>query len=157
MNYREFVDFAKDSVWNIATTFEKPDDDWEPVALLEDENGQTIIAALMMDKADYPAAVSIMAKQTKATKVALVTSAWGLMFDSKEAAEAWNDDPDALMPSQHPDGFEQVVISVYDAERVEAWSAKILRDDEQPPTLAEWEWGSEPDGRMVGPIREAMR
>lgn len=157
MTYREFADWAKKAVRDIGGSFTEPDDDWDAVALIEGGDGQTIVAALMMDKRDFPAAVSLMAKQAKATKVALVTSAWGLLLRSREEAEAYYADPEALPPSQHPDGYEQVVISVFDAERVEAWSAKILRDGEQPPSLAEWEWGSEPDGRMIGPIREAMR
>lgn len=158
MTYREFADWAKDSVRKISASFDKPDDDWDPVALVEGGDGQAIIVALVMDKRDYPAAVSVIVEKTKARKVALVTSAWGLEFANREEGEAWNADPEALPPSQHPDGFEQVVVSVFDAERVEAWSAKILRDGEQPPGLAEWDWGgAEVDGPMVGPIREALR
>lgn len=157
MTYREFTDWAKDAVRKIGESFTEPDDDWEPTALIEGGEG-TIVVALAMEKALWPSAVAIMAQKTKATKVALVTSSWGLHFSSSEEYDAYCADPDALSPSKHPNGIEMVAVTIYDAERVEAWSARILRDGEQPPSLSEWEWGgAEPDGRMVGPIREAMR
>ncbi len=158
MTYREFTEYAKDSVRKIGASFTEPDDDWEPVALVESAEGNTVVG-LMVDKAYWPEIVSAIVKETKATKVALVASSWGLEFTSSAEYDAYMADPDAPPPSKHPNGVEQVVVSIFDAERVEVWSAKILRDGEQPPVLDEWDWGGdvEPSGRMVDPIRAAMR
>jgi|ERR1700729_795951 len=158
MTYREFVEYAKDSVRKIGESFKDPEDDWEPVALIENSDGKAIIVALSAPKEIWPMAVGAIVQQERATKVALITSSWGLEFTSSEEYDAYMADDDAPSPSKHPNGVEQVVVSVFDAERVEAWSAKILRDGEQPPVLGEWGWGgADPSGRMIDPIRAAMR
>ena len=157
MTYRDFVDYVKSSARQVGTFFTEPDDDWEPVALLETKEGEMVIVSLAMDKQLWPKAISEMVEQAGIVKVALVTSSWGLEFETPEEYEAYmeNDEPS---PSKHPNGFEMLVLSIFDQERVEAWSARIQRHDDEPPTLDEWDWGgTEPDGRMIEPIREAMR
>lgn len=157
VTYREFVEYAKDFVRKIGESFKDPEDDWEPVALIKGDEGIALVG-LVLDKAHWPEVVSAIVKKTKATKVALITSSWGLEFTSSEEYDAYMADDDAPSPSKHPNGVKQVVVNVFDAERVEAWSAKILRDGEQPPVLGEWDWGgADPSGRMIDPIRAAMR
>jgi hypothetical protein len=54
---------------------------------------------------------------------------------------------------------EDVLLSVFDAERHEAWLAEVTRDRTGRPTLGKWrlEGPDAMSGHWIDPIREAMR
>ena len=157
MTYREFADWAKDSVEEVRQQFTDSNDDWAPVVLLERKDGAKAPMFLDFHKSLWPEAISTLVKELEVIKVAMVNSSWTLQFKSHEEREEWEADEDSLPPSEHPQGIETLLVTVYDAERTEAWAARIIRHEEKPPVLEDWTLADQAEGAMVSAISEALR
>jgi hypothetical protein len=155
-------------VRDVGRAFTKPDDDWAPMALLGLPGGQIIPAAVDMsffaDDAAKDAlvdtALPALIAETGANKLALVLSAWMRVVSIHAPMDARGYPADGIRPTDAPDRQEVVAVGVYDAERVEAHLARIIRDGKRPPRLARWIAQPTTDlaGRFFGQrIQEAMR
>lgn len=163
MDFDEFATMVRDGVDHVGHGFTSPDDDWSTMAFLEHGHDITLVALALETTPQIVAAVRGLIAQTKATKIALVTSTW--MVDLLEVT-----DPDIrakfgrdeIMPEDYdgPGKYESVVVSVFDAEIIKAWNAIIERHPDAPPTLGEWQPLGDVgtmSGAMVEPIHEALR
>lgn len=158
MTYRDFVEHVKANARRRARTFTRPMDDW-PMTVVTEHSGESPHAFDLPDwiansdnaKEALGVALAAAARETKPTKVALISSAWMI---KRPPDEPLPDKP----PSQHADRQEIVMVVVVDAERSEGWMAEIKRFRAKPPTLGAWQ-GSEPGvaGRLAGPLIEALR
>jgi hypothetical protein len=97
-------------------------------------------------------------------KFATVNAAWGMEPGSPLAREINRlveaDAPIPAFDEMGLDGLcEDVLLSVFDAERHEAWLAEVTRDRTGRPTLGKWrlEGPDAMSGHWIDPIREAMR
>lgn len=141
--------------------FTQPDDDWTPIAFLqgkdeqvtfplgefmEDDRSKDILAHLIL-----PGAI----KHLKATSMVTVMSIW----QSKTSAESLA--TEYIPPSQCEDRTEHVMITEYTAEGVQRQAfAQILRHEDKPPTLDEWQQMDDAigfSGRFVEPIVKALK
>lgn len=144
--------------------FTKPDDDWTPVAFLETPDGQVTmpLAPYMGSPQEkdvlsgmlLPAAITEM----KASRLVMVLSVWVGKAKSKEEFES----EDFVPPSQQPERVEKVMIMEYTREGItRSTSALIIRHENAPPTLGEWEDDFEnvdrTEGRFVGTIVKALK
>ena len=146
-----------------AVAFTEPDDDWVPVLFMEDSEGNqaTMPIEMFMQNEQtknlltdmiIPAAI----KNFKARTVVMVLSVWRSTLPPDVD---WQDRP---TPSEDLDRREEVMIIEYTAEGVtRSAMAEIIRHENAPPTLAEWDDMGEAslsqEGRFVGPIVAAMK
>jgi hypothetical protein len=143
--------------------FTEPDDDWTPVAFLETKAGLTTVplAPYMGSPREKDILADLLLptliRDSQATRVVMILSVWVGTAASQEEM----DSPDWLPPSQQPDRTEKVLLIEYTRDGVgRQSSARIIRHDDSPPTLGEWE---EPmgqlrmEGRFVGPIVNALK
>ena len=143
--------------------FTKPDDDWVPIAFLMGPDGQaTFPIAEFMDNdrtKDLLAEFILpqVIKKFRAHTLVMVMSAWQGRTIPKGVD--WQDRP---RPSEDPERTEILMLIEYKAEGVTRQTvANIIRHEDSPPTLGEWDdWGGATlgsDGRFIGPIVNAMQ
>lgn len=143
--------------------FTEPDDDWEPVAFLEGEEGRMMIplGSMMGDEQAKDLLTSLLLphviKKTKARSLVMVLSIW----QSKRSAKILNEEDKYIPPSQCQDRTEHVMVTEYTAEGVQRKAfAQIHRHEDKPPTLGEWEQmddATEYSGRFVDPLVKALK
>ena len=144
--------------------FTDPDDDWEPILFVEGKTGtgMTPLGQFMRNDGskDMLAEVVIPAvvEQFQATTVVMVLSTWTASVASKEELEPIRYVP----PSQRPDRREQLLIIEYTREGVTRQAfAEIIRHENSPPTLGDWDEQimdkAVLEGRFVEPIVKAMK
>ena len=163
MTYREFVEHSKKLARNMRQEFTDPGDDWEPRFVADfPSEGRPFFGRLPMEafesemtKDMLVQAVMMATRELRPTKLALILSTWMVGFDkdSEAGREAARQVDSGEWPgaSKHPDRYEALMLAVYDAERTEAWTARIERHRNRPPTLDAWE------GPSVGPDDMAGR
>ena len=157
----EFADHAKGWVEHCESLHTDPADDWEPTMFAEvDAHAmQELIAArpvgvhVMFDTTESPQPGDVglfcmplqgdpgqspladflihLLAQVKARRVALCLSTWQSL--DPLAREKWGEIANA------PDRTEQVMVLVFDRERLEIWQAPIVRSATVPPMLKGWE------------------
>jgi hypothetical protein len=147
-----------------ANAFTKPDDDWVPIAFLEGPEGQATFpladfmendrAKDLLTEYILPQAIT----KFRAHTVVIVLSAW--QGRTLEPGTDWQDRP---RPSEDPERKEILMLIEYTRDGIQRNTvAEIIRYEDSPPTLGEWEsWGDDTtlgsDGRFVGPIVAAMK
>ena len=73
----EFVEFVKSCVEAFGQSFTEPDDDWQPVAIVQASEGQSAVVPLLtLDKDLWMPLLTKLCAEVKAKRIALVTSAW---------------------------------------------------------------------------------
>jgi hypothetical protein len=158
--YKEFTTTVLKAVERVGTMFTDPADDWSPVAFVQVHGSGhlTVIdlaPVMIRDKNAASAALAAALREMRAERCALVMSAW--------RAEVAGSDWDGHTPaSQLPDRQEIVAVTVMDGERIDAYDARIMRDEFAPPVLTDWthtppESGTVMTGRFVEPIQDALR
>jgi hypothetical protein len=157
MKWREFVEFAKSIPRERQTMFTRPMDDWPMTIALDHPGIEPIVfeaPTWMMNwsqaKHVYAEAMGDMARITKPTKIAFISSTWQVTVDIGAP------DPE-LPPSRHPNRKEAVIVVVADAEIATAFNAPIRRRKYGPPLLGEWTESDEVSGPMMDPWRDALR
>jgi len=164
------VQSLKDGAARIQQSFTQPDDDWQGVfvftgedeinyylpATFGDDNEKTLFAHVLIP--------TIIRKQ-KPSIVCSVLSAWTIKisapegFDPDHPPETYADLHEPR-PSEHPDRMELLILTAITAERVQMWTAKIVRNTKQPPTLDPWKlWpdDSGSSGQFIEPIQQTLR
>ena len=153
----DFVDFVVDSMSGMKDHFGSPDDDWQPTVFAVDDKGDVSITAFQVPS--HPTARDVLftlvlpraIKQTGSiTMAVLVNSGWTL--DPEDMKEYMADDSMTNM-SDHPNHREILTVMYGDKTgRRGMRRAYILRDDEQPPGLSEWETFDDPEISSTGRI-----
>jgi hypothetical protein len=157
------MDVIEEAADGISAVFEKPDDDWLPMAhVLSGDADVTVIAVdtrfleteetkdLLLKKYIIPTI-----KRLEGRAFGLLTSVW--MFEASlddvklEELDTDNvrwSDVGVTNPSTDPRRIEAVWIEVYGPEGSMSSFAKIIRSPTSPPMLTEWtRW---PDLKMPG-------
>lgn len=144
--------------------FTEPDDDWAPIAFVEDKDGDRMTLPLgewmgddrmkdVLTNLILPGAI----KHVKAQKVVMILSIW----QSETSAQLLRDTDEYIPPSECDDRTEHVMVTEYTREGVTRQAfAQIQRHEESPPTLDEWR--ELPDaagytGRFIEPIVKALK
>lgn len=93
------------------------------------------------------------AQSVGARQLYVVMESWfAVLTDPEERARVARSGSPRIMPRNHPDRQEAVVVTSEDASRVppsRAWMARITRDAKGKPTLGPWEDFPPQGGRMV--------
>jgi hypothetical protein len=141
--------------------FTEPDDDWTPIMFMECADGSWAtmpIEQFMQDNQSKDVLAELIIPQTikklEAKIVVMVLSVWHTKLPK---GVDWQDRP---APSESLDREEALVVTEYRAEGVTRYSmAEIIRHDDSPPTLGEWENADATgyEGRFVDPIVAAMK
>jgi hypothetical protein len=177
-----FADTIRQGVELIGATFEKPDDDWVPAFFVLASTG-TMIPMIFEGPLDEPGkqkmvqAMVGLARQTRAYAAVFVASSWMTEFsdargralrDQHEAfiaehgrAPETYEEQGIVSPSEAPDRFEAVTMTLYTADATVMSWAPIERHDDSPPTLGEWTVldsdEAEIAGRLSEPVTEQLR
>lgn len=163
--FRQLREAAIELAVTIGNEFDAPDCDWPPLVWVEHLKGDSVLI-LDMPNELRPAAIVAEVKRRKAYRVARIESVWTLRSDavpmSQEQEQEWKEDPNSYpegyRPAGHPERTEELLVSVFDTEYSEAWSAIIHRDGVHPPTLDDWEFrGNDLSGRQVDEVVAALR
>lgn len=142
--------------------FTEPDDDWEPMLLMETEDeemGMAPLGPLMTDEmhkdvlANYVLPEAIRAFRPRV--IIMVMSTWTSLIASEHMGTDKH-----IPPSKQPDRSERLLLLEFTREGIgrQGW-AQIVRHEDKPPTLGEWDdfpadaFG----GRFVDPILAAMK
>jgi len=155
----EFATAAQQMVEKVGESFERPDDDWMPVLIATDREGQIGVygfADFVGDagKDQQVQVIRQIIEQMGITQLALVQSAWAVTVEAKDFH------PEVGLeqrPSEHPERFEMVALSVMDKDKTIFYEAKIKRDDLKPPTLEPWTRAKDATGRFVEPLMDALK
>jgi len=159
MDYRAFVDHVKACATEVGESFTEPEEDWEPIALLQDADSHTTIVLLDLPKELRPQAIVRMILELKARKVATVYSSWMRVVEPEEV-DTYEAETDPGYVANHPDRKEILLVTVSDAERTESWMADIERTDDAPPALGVWTCvgiNENITGAQVDSIKKALR
>ena len=142
--------------------FTEPDDDWTPVLFMEDADGQRMtmpIEQFMVNEQTKDLLANFIIPEVigkfSATIAVMVLSVWRGSPIPKGV-----DPDDRPRPSEDVNRTEAVMIIEYTAAGVTRSSmATIVRHEDSPPTLDEWQddFGQSEDGRFVTPIVRAMK
>lgn len=165
------IEFALERVQEIASEWENPNDDIEPVLLARTINAPdeetidaTIMLAGMMQSEEtkqhaVEVAIPTLLAASNATEATMVVSAYMSVLEPGQTQE--------YAPSEDPDRLEAVIVFGMDCEnlRPETWVAYIGRDplNVEVPTLSEFEHLPDTDiegrfeGRFVKAIEQGLR
>lgn len=158
-----FTEVVKDAATSMPTLFEEPDDDWAPVAMIlgykEGQEGlgvgvAPIPPAWLEDKDELVKLLRKAIKEYRAVAIGLVLSAWMLRLEKDEVEHPELDLP---RPSESEDREEILTVSILAANEEHFLMAEIKRDNENPPTLGEWETSDDSSGRFVEPLVDALK
>lgn len=156
-----FDDVAKTAAGMSEAIFTEPDDDWTPVVFMENAEGTRAtmpIEQFMENDQMKDMLTELIIPQTiqkfGATRVVMVLSVWSSKLPK---GVDWRDRP---RPSEALDRTEALIVSEYTTEGITRWSsAEIIRHEDSPPTLGEWDESPIDgfEGRFVNPIVDALR
>lgn len=131
----------------IAKTFDKPDDDWEPTALIFSGGEATVVGLSFSDEEEKMAAFNQLvgiARAFNADAVAVALSAWLVVQDPEDA-------PPTTRLAEHPDRQEALIVAVASPGRATFQHALIERDGVHGPSLGPWV-GEGDDGERGGAL-----
>lgn len=132
--FEEFRDETLATTRSVGEKFDEPDDDWEPVAILQGD--KNIIALLKVDKSQYAPLLKDMVRKFGGRYLAIVLSSWMVSYKGLSAAQRAI--VSQIPPSQHPDRTEVLIVEIASPVDHEVWEAEITRRDGLPPLLGEW-------------------
>jgi hypothetical protein len=156
--------FLRARAETIGEQFKDPDDDWSPLMFVISDEMSALVGVEIPEEPQVKrilfrdAIPRIVKKQLrgKVKVAAFVSSSWKLEGDTPEHKE-WLEDEERGPIKDHPDRKEALTIYLMDEKgETQMWVAPILRDEEQPPVLDEWE-KSEAAVISEGNIPEMLR
>lgn len=148
MRKEAFRDYLFRAVEDVGAALE-PDDDWTPILLMLSET-ELMVAPLMDDEGqdltrDLPALTSLISK-VRPAMVGRVGMGW-----------ASNDMKDSRPVSQREERQEVLIIQIVEpGARQEVWISEVIRHDDAPPEIKEWEKSDSTGGMMVEVIQAAV-
>jgi hypothetical protein len=153
--------------------FTKPDDDWAPMMFLQGTHDGHPVSPIVPlhtfmhndTQKDFLAEIVLPAviKEFKADIVILLFSVWMAKEPEGAAGYMVHGQGEFIQPSARPDRIEAITLAEYTSAGVTRYaSAQIIRHEDKPPTLDEWEThaidsGANYTGRFVEPIVAAMK
>lgn len=168
MTFEQFVEHTKRTAVMQGRQFTQPDDDWNMTVLTEHAGdtrpGTLPIPAWVSNDGDAKRALGWAlgqaARMTKPLKVGLIQSTWVVEYDPSDPDREPDPQHPRIMPHDHPNRIERLVVLVIDPEIQYASFADIHRRKRRPPILGPWVDfgpGGEAAGQLVDPLIEAMR
>lgn len=138
------ADFVLDAVRIMGSTFQKPDDDWQPTLFIEGRDGQLAIIGIVMEgegsKDNLVRVLPQLLKQRKAVSCAIIMSAWERIIDMKAPlADMTLEMLRVCGVRNDPNRKEIVQVLHHDGTTERTWKAYINRNEKALPTLGEWE------------------
>lgn len=140
-------DILRKKAREIGQDFTDPEDDWAPVMMVVTDKELGMLGIQIPDSEQHKTmlfrtAIPMGIKQSmngKPQTVGMITSAWSLDAVGNPDHQEWlqNRGPHDQI-ADHPDRTESLMLYLADKQTQELWTAKILRDGEQAPALAEW-------------------
>lgn len=169
-NYRAFVGLVKNLVLSDWHAVADPTGDPQPLIFMHRKGSlhiQRVPGAWYQSRVAKEALVRevfVPLAGAGAKKFATANAAWTSRPGSPLFHEVTRlietNEPIPAFDSMGLDGLvEEVLLSVFDAERHEGWMATVTRSDDKGPAVGEWrlEGPDSLSGHWVDPIREIMR
>lgn len=183
-SHDDFVEHVLDAVRAVGTTFEKPTDDWDPIAHFIQPYGDGYRAGIgqippMVTPRDQQMVLDTLVNTIKRERVAMmsmIVSTWithhpiesreqgEKLMRSQTYEEAREIIPDLVPPRDNPDSDEAVCVMVFSKELATVATAEIIRTDHSTPHLADWDRKDMTDlnegvvaGMWAKPLYEAVR
>lgn len=153
MSDNPYVATAKHGAKQIERFFKSPDDDWVPMLMVVNSEGEVAVVDVIQffendasKRVFAEVVLPMMVEDMDARRLVLVTSSW-IIGLSKEQFEAGY-----VRPSENPERVEVLIISDISPEGVSIHHAPISRDPRgaSPPTLGEWEVFDSASGATAG-------
>lgn len=148
----------KNGARDIRETFTSPDADWDPVAFLLLPDDTVTIMGLdpkfLTNDLTKDALVAVICHRITELEpgaVGMIFSTWTVR-DLKEKPE--------IQPKDHPERREELLLVLVEPDNVQAVTAPIYRDGEQPPALGQWDeedTGAVHTGRFINPIINTLK
>jgi hypothetical protein len=173
MKLEEFSEIVREQPGAMASMlFKEPDDDWEPAAFLLRADDSLMVIGIdphylrnhLTKDLLFEERLPEVIRKERAQHLAVLTSAWTVKMDDpdltpEKAQEiiAWCGEHGV---GNHPLATEALMMNIHSVEGHEFWTADILRHDDAPPTLGQWEAspdGATHTGRAIDAIEEAMK
>lgn len=139
MSLEVFGQHMRNQIERVGQSFTQPDDDWISILHIETGDRDHMIVGIdgeafandfTKDQLAYFLQETIT--ETQAIHYGLLINTWTVVTDDLESGLAYR-------PSEHPERFETLVVMLADRHHDEMWTAKIIRHENAPPTLTEWE------------------
>lgn len=142
MNIEGLVEHVRKTSREICEEFTEPDDDWVPVIFTISGDQFSLIHFDIADERTksklfgHVIPLAVKKALSPVDVVAFVVSAWTL--EDEAELKALREQGGEI--KDHPNRTEALMLYAMDrAGEAQMWTAKILRDDEHPPGLGEWE------------------
>jgi hypothetical protein len=154
------TEMSKDAIESIAETFEEPDADWLPTMLVMTREETFNLVGIDPEFMASPTTKAILAEQVipgvlreqNAIAAAFVSSAWMGTYDNTKMGIG----DKHLRPSQQPDRQEVVMLTLATALEAKSLTAPIIRHEDGPPTLGEWDGFDNPEGLFPEALRAGL-
>lgn len=159
--FKEFVDVVRESINDMGPNLD-PEDDWLPMAFLEDEDDALVMVCVdpqFMNEEDGKEILGTVVlpgivEKVKARKYAFLSTAWMAKIERDSDGEF----DESIRLSEHPDRMEVVIIACCDREISQFHFAEIIRTPDHSPMLGPWEASSEQfESRFIDNVKEVMR
>lgn len=164
---------VQDSVEGLGKDFSEPDDDWVPVGFGLSADGTSTMVGIDPQFFSSDHSKDLLVEKLRALIIAeqilvfaMVVSTWQSRYhietDERRPPAGWHPEvsPD-VMPRDDPNRREAVVVAITDADGTTVSSAEIIRFEDAPPALKDWEQfdteGAGSTGRFVEPFRDAIQ
>jgi hypothetical protein len=154
---QDLITVAKRGAKYAQEQFKHEDDDWEPMLLAWNRDGQLLVTSLGAHMTDDAAkdrlaeeVIPQAIRDQGITALVMVLSAW--------TAHYTPDEEKIVRPSEHPNRVEILEVFAMDRFDVVTQLARIRRHQGCGPSLSEWEVidAKSITGRFVEPIRRAL-
>jgi hypothetical protein len=127
----DLVAFLKEGARQVQLGFDNPEDDWLPVMAVQSPAGVGLIMVHISDDKDATAErLTRMLRSQGVTEAVLLASSWTVERDQPAL-----DGP----VSEQPDRKEVLVLTQVTTDSADMFMAEIIRHEDSPPTLGEWE------------------
>lgn len=157
--FDDVIASVRSTCHEIEAHFTKTDADWVPVANLYSEAQRKVhvVALSFQNDADKDATAYALASAVPkfdVDVVAFVMSSWMVTVSSDSIS---TEDARKIKASRHPDRREILLTCVVSADREYSAYAPIIREENKPPRLGEWqEMGHAFESRIIDPVQAAM-
>lgn len=119
-----------------------PQDDWQPVMFMQDDEGEITQYPMpwgLLDGSDsglemLSGLLTMVVTMERPERFAILTNGWRVPGMSEAEKMEWPNDL-----AKHPRAEERLWLRVADPNGDEHWTTRILRHEQTPPSLGEWE------------------
>lgn len=155
---QSLVEHAIGASQEIAADFTKPDDDFDPIAMVS--NGEELqIVLLKVDKPLWAKALVEVAKRTNGANTVVVVNSvymYGRKGMSREEIRAMTEEFGGTI-SKIPGRKEALIVGAMDASGMELHVADITRFEDKPPELGEFSTIESEDAYLWQPILDYLK